>query len=72
MPIGRKKNSPNLGSQSLTAGSYRPSRCLARVVMALACKMGGRGQKLYFPSKYTHVGNHVWPIGLSRSPHIFC
>ena len=24
MPIGRKKNSPNLGSQSLTAGSYRP------------------------------------------------
>ena len=48
MPIGRKKKSPNLGSQSLTAGSYRPSRCLARVVMALACKMGGRGQKLYF------------------------
>ena len=25
MPIGRKKKSPNLGSQSLTAGSYRPT-----------------------------------------------
>ena len=25
MPIGRKKKSPNLGSQSLTAGSYRPN-----------------------------------------------
>ena len=24
MPIGCKKKSPNLGSQSLTAGSYRP------------------------------------------------
>ena len=25
MPIGRKKNSPNLGSQSLTAGTTPPN-----------------------------------------------
>ena len=32
MPIGRKKKSPSLGSQSITAGSYRPTRSRSELV----------------------------------------
>ena len=46
MPIGRKKKSPNLGSQSLTAGSYRPTYC------DVTCKCVARG----------HIGTGEWRL----------
>ena len=65
MPIGRKKKSPNLGSQSLTAGSYRPSFYLSwgfrgavttrLYIQATDARDARRGRRRASPAAHLHA-----------------